>query len=107
MNSLIVWSFKYFPGWDKRYERGGVLFAPSISAGIAALIALLVSLSPALQAADQKFVNIYSYRQEVLIRPLLDRFTELSGIEVRLVSSKRDIHQEHLNELYDVSWNPG
>jgi iron(III) transport system substrate-binding protein len=96
MNSLIVGSFKYFPGWDKRYERGGVLFAPSISAGIAALIALLVSLSPALQAADQKFVNIYSYRQEVLIRPLLDRFTELSGIEVRLVSGKGDVLLERL-----------
>jgi iron(III) transport system substrate-binding protein len=32
-------------------------------------------------------VNVYSARKEVLIRPLLDRFTEATGIEVNLISA--------------------
>lgn len=35
-------------------------------------------------------VNIYSARKEALIRPLLDRFTEETGIEVNLVTDKAD-----------------
>ncbi|MFQ3231686.1 MAG: iron(III) transport system substrate-binding protein [Reinekea sp.] len=35
-------------------------------------------------------VNIYSSRQEGLIKPLLDKFTEQTGIEVNLVSGKDD-----------------
>ena len=34
-------------------------------------------------------VNIYSYRQEVLIRPLLDRFTKNTGITVNVVFAKK------------------
>jgi len=33
-------------------------------------------------------VNLYSARQEALIKPLLDRFTEQSGIRVNVVSAK-------------------
>lgn len=41
-------------------------------------------------------VNIYSYRKEVLIRPLLDRFTETTGIDVNLVNAKADVLLERL-----------
>src|SRR5262245_46674954 len=33
-------------------------------------------------------VNIYSYRQEVLIRPLLEEFTKTTGIKVNIVYVK-------------------
>lgn len=41
--------------------------------------------APALAAGE---VNIYSYRQEVLIRPLLDEFTKSTGIKVNIVYVK-------------------
>ncbi|MDX1580555.1 MAG: Fe(3+) ABC transporter substrate-binding protein [Alphaproteobacteria bacterium] len=41
-------------------------------------------------------VNIYSYRQEVLIRPLLEAFTEETGIEVNLLSGSADALLERL-----------
>jgi len=48
------------------------------------------------QAEDEESVVIYSYRQEILVRPLLDRFTEVTGIEVRLVSGKADVLLQRL-----------
>jgi len=41
-------------------------------------------------------VNIYSYRQETLIKPLLDAFTEETGITVNVVSGKADALLERL-----------
>jgi iron(III) transport system substrate-binding protein len=41
-------------------------------------------------------VNIYSYRQETLIRPLLDAFTAETGITVNVVSGKADALLERL-----------
>lgn len=35
-------------------------------------------------------VNLYSARQEALIKPLLDEFTKSTGITVNLVSAKAD-----------------
>ena len=35
-------------------------------------------------------VNLYSARKEALIKPLLDRFTQKTGIEVNLVTGKAD-----------------
>jgi iron(III) transport system substrate-binding protein len=59
-----------------------------LAAGAAAL-ALGVPLAgfagPALAAGE---VNIYSYRQEVLIRPLLEEFTKTTGIKVNIVYVK-------------------
>ncbi|MBL8661908.1 MAG: Fe(3+) ABC transporter substrate-binding protein [Candidatus Odyssella sp.] len=61
---------------------------PLLVAGAAAL-ALGTTLagfaSPAHAAGE---VNIYSYRQEVLIRPLLDEFTKETGIKVNIVYVK-------------------
>lgn len=52
-----------------------------------AAFALCCLLAPAPGGAE---VNIYSARQEPLIKPLLDRFSERRGIEVRLVTGKAD-----------------
>ncbi|MGM0594317.1 MAG: Fe(3+) ABC transporter substrate-binding protein [Pseudomonadota bacterium] len=55
----------------------------------AMLLALAVAVPPlAAQAADQ--VNLYSARKENLIKPLLERFTAQTGIEVNLVTGKAD-----------------
>jgi iron(III) transport system substrate-binding protein len=51
------------------------------------LLLALVAISPALAAAE---VNLYSARQEALIKPLLDRFTAKTGIVVNLVSGEPD-----------------
>jgi iron(III) transport system substrate-binding protein len=65
-------------------------------AGMVAFAAFVMTSSSAVQAADENVVNIYSYRQEILVRPLLDRFTEMTGIEVRLVSGKADVLLQRL-----------
>jgi iron(III) transport system substrate-binding protein len=41
-------------------------------------------------AHANEVVNVYSGRKEALIKPLLDRFTEQTGIETRLVTAKAD-----------------
>ena len=55
----------------------------------AALAILMLDGPPAL--ADAKEVNIYSYRQEFLIRPFLDKFTARTGIAVNVVFAKKGI----------------
>jgi iron(III) transport system substrate-binding protein len=55
-----------------------------LAAGAAAL-ALGAFAGPVLANGE---VNIYSYRQEVLIRPLLDEFTKTTGIKVNIVYVK-------------------
>lgn len=72
---------------------------------IAGLIAGVAALSPAIAAASE--VNIYSYRKEHLIRPLLDAFTEASGIKVNLISGKAEallvrLKSEGMNSPADV-----
>jgi iron(III) transport system substrate-binding protein len=51
------------------------------------LAVLMLTLTPVIQA-DQ--VNVYSARQENLIKPVLDRFTEHTGIRVNLVTGGAD-----------------
>lgn len=58
----------------------------------------------ALQAAE---VNVYSARQQELIKPLLDKFTATSGVKVNLITGKPDelltrIRQEGRNSPADV-----
>ena len=60
--------------------------------GVAALVSLLAA-SPVAQAAE---VNVYSARQEVLIKPLLDAFEAATGITVNVVSGKADALLERL-----------
>jgi iron(III) transport system substrate-binding protein len=52
-------------------------------------------------------VNLYSARKEALIKPLLDRFTEETGIQVNLVTGKADallkrLQSEGINSLADL-----
>ena len=57
--------------------------------------------------ADTGEVNLYSARKEALIKPLLDQFTEETGIQVNVISSKADallkrIQSEGINSPADV-----
>jgi len=52
------------------------------------LLALSALLTLPVQAAEE--VNLYSARKEALIKPLLDKFTEKTGIKVNLVTGKAD-----------------
>ncbi|MGI9229884.1 MAG: Fe(3+) ABC transporter substrate-binding protein [Gammaproteobacteria bacterium] len=51
------------------------------------LLALLALALPIAQAAE---VNVYSARKEALIKPLFERFTAASGIDVNMVTGKAD-----------------
>lgn len=51
-------------------------------------LALLVGLSGTSVMAQE--VNVYSARKEALIKPLLDKFTDQTGIQVNLVTGKAD-----------------
>lgn len=53
------------------------------------MLAMAVALTPAGAAVAQE-VNLYSARNEALIKPLLERFTADSGIKVNLVTGKAD-----------------
>ncbi len=53
-------------------------------------LTLLISLIFPLVASAGGEVNLYSARKENLIKPLLDRFTEETGITVNLVTGKAD-----------------
>jgi iron(III) transport system substrate-binding protein len=50
---------------------------------------LLTFIAPSLTLAEE-VVNLYSARKEKLIKPLLDRFSEQTGITVNLVTGKAD-----------------
>ncbi|QIB67474.1 Fe(3+) ABC transporter substrate-binding protein [Kineobactrum salinum] len=52
------------------------------------LTAVLLALASPSTAAEA--INIYSARQEALIKPLLDRFTDQTGISVNLVTGSGD-----------------
>ena len=69
------------------------------------ILSLLVSFQPFADASQA--VNVYSARQEALIKPLLDRFSEQTGIRVNLVTGKADalltrLDLEGNNSLADV-----
>lgn len=49
----------------------------------------LSTLGSVAQAAEE--VNIYSYRQEFLIKPLLEAFTEETGIKANVIFSKKGL----------------
>ena len=54
------------------------------------LFSLLLSSLVIGSAVAAEEVNLYSARKENLIKPLLDRFTEQTGIQVNLVTGKAD-----------------
>ena len=51
-------------------------------------VTLMVVLGAACGRSEE--VNVYSYRKEALIKPLLDRFSAKTGIKVNLVTGKAD-----------------
>ncbi len=75
------------------------------AAAIAAMLGIpAITASPALANSNQ--VNIYSYRQPELIAPVLDAFTEETGIETRVLNLKdgmvERLRAEGLNSPADV-----
>lgn len=58
--------------------------------GLLLVTSLLVTSIPAVHADDDKLVHLYSARKEALIKPVLDQFTEQTGIKVKLITSKAD-----------------
>jgi iron(III) transport system substrate-binding protein len=68
----------------------------------AATLSLTASVTPAF--SDE--VNLYSYRQENLIRPILDEFEKETGIEVNVVFAKKGmlerLKSEGMNSPADV-----
>ena len=73
--------------------------------------AVFAALGGAAAASTVGEVNIYSYRQEFLIRPFLDRFTKETGIHVNVVFAKKGIlqrlKQEGRNTPADVVLTAG
>lgn len=55
---------------------------------VLATLVLAAALSLPVVASEE--INLYSARKENLIKPLLDRFTEATGIKVNLVTGKAD-----------------
>ncbi len=71
---------------------------------ILSAVMALFTVSPALAAGE---VNIYSARQEVLIKPLLDQFSAQTGIKVNLVAGNADaliqrLTSEGINSPADI-----
>jgi len=62
--------------------------APLRLLGSVVCLGLAVAGAPATASTDE--VNLYSARKEALIKPLLDQFTEQTGIQVNLVTGKAD-----------------
>ena len=54
------------------------------------LATLVLAVALSLPAVASEEINLYSARKENLIKPLLDRFTEATGIKVNLVTGKAD-----------------
>ena len=76
---------------------------PGLRLGAVGLLVLVILPLPLLAAE----VNLYSARSEELIKPLLDRFTQETGIQVNLVTGKEDallqrLQSEGLNSPADL-----
>lgn len=56
----------------------------------ALVVSAVVALGFAASAVQAAEVNVYSARKEALIKPLLDKFTEQTGVAVNLVTGKAD-----------------
>jgi len=69
---------------------------PRLVRPVLSALAVLAAVLPTARAMAAEEVNIYSYRKEVLIRPLLDLFTAKTGITVNLVSGSADALLERL-----------
>ncbi len=57
---------------------------------LAAIVALIATLL-GLPAHAEEVVNVYSYRQPFLVKPMLDAFTRETGIAVKVVYAKKGL----------------
>lgn len=76
-----------------------------LSTLLAGALAALIALPTAALGQDE--VNLYSARKEDLIKPLLDRFTDETGVRVNLVTGKEDallkrLESEGINSPADL-----
>ena len=62
----------------------------SIKRGVSVAVGLAV-LSVAAPAAAENEVNVYSYRQPFLVKPLFDAFTKKTGIKVNVVFARKGL----------------
>ena len=59
---------------------------------------LATSLAATATATASEEVNVYSYRQPFLVKPLFDQFTEKTGIEVNVVFAKKGMAERLARE---------
>ena len=64
------------------------MYNKSKAAVVAGLVATSLTMAAAPVSAD---VNVYSYRQPFLMKPLFDKFTEKTGIAVNVVYAKKGV----------------
>ena len=63
----------------------------------AAVMSLFVVLLEAAKANEEE-VNVYSYRQPFLVKPLFDKFTEETGIRVNVIFAKKGLIERAAQE---------
>lgn len=63
---------------------------------VSILFSLVLALAITGCGSQSEEVNVYSARQEALIKPLLDRFTEETGINVNLITGSADTLVERM-----------
>ena len=73
----------------KQFLSRGLFFKGLFFNGMVVAAGLTIALGAG--AAEQ--VNIYSYRQPFLIEPVLDRFTEETGIETKVVYASKGLNE--------------
>jgi len=60
-----------------------------LSMGFSILSLAAINFTPSSAAANEQVVNLYSFRQPFLIKPLLDEFTKQTNINVNVVFAKK------------------
>ena len=60
-------------------------------AALALIAAPTAAVMTAVSAASAAEVNVYSYRQGVLVKPLFDAFTKETGVKVNVVFAKKGL----------------
>lgn len=63
-----------------------------------AVATLAASLSATSANADSEEINIYSYRQPFLIQPLLDKFSDNTGIKTNVIFAKKGLIERMQHE---------
>src|SRR5688572_357870 len=66
---------------------------PSSRHAVAASLLAGLALLPSLALAQSGEVNVYTYREQKLIQPLLDAFTKDTGVKVNVISASSGLEQ--------------